>query len=193
MSQPLTVTQAEREPRRDLDLLVLDVVRIQAWERLLFIGCGDGWIVEEAWRRAVRAYACGLDMSPALVARAAELRGVPGKLEFSTWDGARLPCADESFHRVIATFTLQPPRDPAGVLVEMHRVLHPGGHVYLLEVDRRSARVPDDSVPPAFGAALRRAGFHDVREVARREVALERSGRATGTIVHARSGMAPAA
>lgn len=193
MSQPLTIIQAEQEPRRALDLVVLDVVKIQAWERLLFVGCGDGWIVEEAWRRALRAYACGLDRSPALVARAAELRGVPGKLEFGTWDGARLPCADGSFDRVVATFTLQPPGDPEGVLVEMHRVLQPGGHVYLLEVDRRTVGVPDHPAASAFGAALRRAGFRDVRELARREVTLEGSGRATGAVVHARSGTAPPA
>src|SRR5437588_786389 len=37
--------------------------------------CGDGWIVEEAWRRAQRAYVCGLDTSPAQVERARRLRG----------------------------------------------------------------------------------------------------------------------
>jgi ubiquinone/menaquinone biosynthesis C-methylase UbiE len=185
VSQPLAVPRVEREPHRDLDLLVLDTVKIQAWERLLFIGCGDGWIAEEAWRRALRAYAYGVDTSPTLVARAAELRGVPGKLEFGTWDGARLPCADDSFHRVVATFALQPPRDPAGVLVEMHRALQPGGHLYLLEVDRRSVSVPDHAAGPAFGAALWRAGFRAVRELARRDVALAWGERAMGAIVHA--------
>jgi len=48
VSQPLAVTRVEREPHRDLDLLVLDTVKSQAWERLLFVGCGDGWIAEEA-------------------------------------------------------------------------------------------------------------------------------------------------
>jgi hypothetical protein len=72
-------------------------------------------------------------------------------------------------------------------------VLEPGGHVYLLEVDRRSVGVPDHAAPPAFGAALQRAGFRDVHELARREVALERGGRATGAVVHARSGTTPAA
>src|SRR5437660_1388127 len=70
MSQPLAAAiNPDRDLQRGLDLLVLDAMRIQAWERLLFLQCGAGWIVEEAWRRALRVYACGLDTSPALVAR----------------------------------------------------------------------------------------------------------------------------
>ena len=186
MSQPLAVIETEeRDPRRDLDLFVLDAVTIQAWDRLLFIGCGDGWMVEEAWRRAVRAYACGVDTSPALVARATELRGVPGKLDFQTWDGQRLPFEDGAFQRVIAVFAMNAPLGPTGVLAEMHRVLEPRGHVYLLEIDRRAD--DDGATPPAFGAALHRAGFRDARELERKEVALGGEARATGAIVHARA------
>src|SRR5256885_3887969 len=108
MSQPLAAAiNPDRDLQRGLDLLVLDAMRIQAWERLLFLQCGAGWIVEEAWRRALRVYACGLDTSPALVARATELRGVPGKLEFRTWDGQRLPCPDGSFRSLVSTFALE--------------------------------------------------------------------------------------
>jgi len=164
--------------RRDLDLLVLDVATLQAWERLLFVGCGDGWIAEEAWRRVLRGYACGLDRSPALVARATELRAVPGRLEFATWDGSRLPCADSSFHRVFSTFALGPSTDLASVLAEMYRVLHPEGEIYLFELDRP---------PPAFAAALQQAGFLAPEELVRREIGRDGSGRATGVIVRARS------
>lgn len=183
MSQPLAVVDAE--PRRDLDLLVLDAVRIQAWERLLFVGCGDGWIAEEAWRRALRGYVQGLDTSAGLIARATALRGVPGKLEFLPWDGQRLPCADGSFHRVIAKFALLPSGNLAAMVGEMHRVLEPRGHLYLLEVERRAEG--DGATPPAFAAALHRAGFREMRELDRREVTLERGAHATGAIVHARA------
>src|SRR5258705_7666086 len=79
---------AERDQlQRARGLVLLDQGRIRAWERLLFVECGDGWVVEEAWRRARRGYACGVDRSAKLVARANALRAVPGALEFSTWDG----------------------------------------------------------------------------------------------------------
>ena len=187
MAHPLAVVEAEREPRRDLDLFVLDSVTIQAWDRLLFVGCGDGWIVEEAWRRALRAYACGIETSPPLVAQAAELRGVPGKLEFKTWDGERAPCEDGSFHRVIATLVLHAPRGagPGGMLAERHRVLEPRGHLYVFDVERRED--DDGATPPAFGAALHRAGFRDIRELGRRDIPLAPDAVATGAIVHARA------
>lgn len=111
VSQPAAIVEAAREPRRDLELFVLDAITIQAWDRLLFVGCGDGWIVEEAWRRAVRAYACGVDVSPELVTRAAALRGM-----------------------------------------ELHRVLEPRGHLYLLDIDRRDVML--DGGDPAAGVIV---------------------------------------
>src|SRR5690242_2425515 len=153
MAQPLAVVEAEREPRRDLDLFVLDKVTIQAWDRVLFVGCGDGWIVEQGWRRALRAYACGIETSAPLVAQAAELRGVPGKLEFKTWDG--------------------------------QRALEPRGHLYVFDIDRRTD--DEGATPPAFGAALHRAGFRDIRELCRRDIPLAPDAVATGAIVHARA------
>jgi SAM-dependent methyltransferase len=185
MAQPLAVVEAEREPRRDLDLFVLDNVTIQAWDRVLFVGCGDGWIVEQGWRRAPRAYACGIETSAPLVAQAAELRGVPGKLEFKTWDGQRAPCEDGAFHRVIATLALHAPRGPGGILAELHRVLEPRGHLYVFDIDRRTD--DEGATPPAFGAALHRAGFRDIRELCRRDIPLAPDAVATGAIVHARA------
>jgi len=120
---------------RERDLRLLDAVRIKAFERLLFLGCGDGWIAEEAWRRGVRVYVCGLDSSPDLIAHATALRGLPGKVDFRTWDERRIPFPNASFDRVFGIFTLQRAHDAATVLEEMRRVLAPGGELCLLEGD----------------------------------------------------------
>ena len=136
--------------RRALDLLVLDQLRIEAWHRLLFLECGDGWIVEEAWRRAPRAYACGLDRSQAHVELATRLREVPGRLEFRTWDGWRLPLPDRGFDHVMASFPLTRPTGSASWLLEAHRVLRPDGDLYVLNA------VSSD---PACRQALADAGF----------------------------------
>jgi len=181
VSQPSVVLDPTSDPRRHWDLRLLDVSRIRAWERLLFVQCGDGWIVEEAWRRLLKGVACGLDTDPAHVARATELRGVPGKLEFKTWDGVRLPCPSQSFHRVLSTFALEGCGDPAGLLREMHRVLQPGGELFLLEVPRHPGGA-------AFTAALQLAGFHESHELLRDGPA---EADPAGVIVRARQ--APAA
>jgi ubiquinone/menaquinone biosynthesis C-methylase UbiE len=157
-SQPLALDTAELPARRGLDLLVLDLVRIQAWDRILFVECGDGWIAEEAWRRALRAYVCGLDTSVAQVERAKQLREVGGKLEFMPWDGRTLPVPDAVFNRVVAIFSPAPPQPTPGVLRDLRRVLRAEGEAYLLH--------------PAAGDAdlrltLAQAGWTDVCELAR--------------------------
>jgi ubiquinone/menaquinone biosynthesis C-methylase UbiE len=163
--------------QRARGLLLLDQGRIRAWERLLFVECGDGWIVEEAWRRARRGYACGVDRSAALVARANALRAVPGALEFKTWDGSRLPYPSGLFQHVMSTVTMDRGADPMVALGEMHRVLQPGGDVELLSL-------PELAAP--LLVMLGRAGFHDAEEVARCDI--DGSGeRAAATLVHARA------
>lgn len=139
---------------RGLDLSVLDCVKIQAWDRVLFVQCGDGWIVEEAWRRAQRAYVCGLDMSPVHVEVAKHLREVPGRLEFGIWDGRHLPLPDGAFGRVVLDLTRTPLAD--GLLREVSRVLQASGEAYLL-------------VPASCAGRLREALGPVAHEVARWE------------------------
>lgn len=170
-AQPLSV-DTDAGARRTLSSFVLDRVRIQAWDRILFVQCDDGWIVEEAWRRAQRAYVCGLDTSAALVDYARQMREVPGKLEFKTWDGQRLPEPDRPFDRVVVTVAAGEPRDPARLLDDVRRVLRAGGDVYLLH-------------PVSFAADIRRTlaqtGFVEVRELARYDDQ-------TAVLIHARAG-----
>ncbi len=114
------------------DLGLLENVRLRGCERLLFVDCGDGWLAEEAWRRMVKGYVCGVDRSPRLVARATRLRGVRGKLEFATWDGRHLPYPDASFDSVVWRRDFGGWAEPAHVLCEMRRVVRAGGQVYLV-------------------------------------------------------------
>jgi len=163
------------EGRRALDLFVLDRVKIQAWDRTLFLQCGDGWIVEEAWRRAVRAYVCGLDTSDADVALATQLREVPGKVEFKTWDGRCLPVPDRAFDRVVA---ILPPLDATAALIrDLGRVLRTNGDLYLVYASSVDGDVRD---------ALAQAGWLRAREIAR-------SGDELVVLLHARGSEAPGA
>ena len=157
-SQPVALEDVEVPARRRLELRVLDQMRIQAWDRMLFVECGDGWIAEEAWRRAVRAYVCGLDTSLDHVARARQLREVRGKLEFMPWDGRTLPVPDAGFDRVVAIFSPAPAPDAVALLRDVRRVLRAEGEAYVLH-------------PVAGDGDLRRtlaqAGWADVCELAR--------------------------
>jgi demethylmenaquinone methyltransferase/2-methoxy-6-polyprenyl-1,4-benzoquinol methylase len=52
---------------------------------------------------------------------------------FRQGDGLALPLADASFDAITISFGLRNMADRAKALAEMHRVLRPGGHLYVLE------------------------------------------------------------
>ncbi len=54
-------------------------------------------------------------------------------LTFQPGDGLNLPAADASFDAVTLSFGLRNMADRARALAEIHRVLRPGGHLFLLE------------------------------------------------------------
>ncbi|UCG85407.1 MAG: methyltransferase domain-containing protein [Gemmatimonadota bacterium] len=118
--------------------LLLDQIPLRAWSRTLFVESGIGWSAEEAWRRMGRGYVCGVDASRKMTELAQRLRGVEGRLEFKHWNAMTLSFPDGSFDTVITSFAFHRYFDPVAVLREMHRVLRPGGHVYILEPNRKS-------------------------------------------------------
>ena len=123
---------------REVHHLLLDQIPLKAWSRALFVESGIGWSAEEAWRRMGRGYVCGVDASVEMTELAQRLRGVEGQLEFKHWDAVELSFADSTFDMVVASFAFHRYFDPAAILREMHRVLRPGGFVYLLEPNRKS-------------------------------------------------------
>lgn len=104
----------------------------------------------------VRGRACGLSESPQLVELAAQLRGVPGSVEFHAWDGTRFPLPDRSFDRVISCASWSAYREPVAVLHEVARVLHPGGTAYLIDGDGATTSAD-------LGRLLSDAGLLEVR------------------------------
>ena len=154
-------------PRRAAELALLDALPIRGCDRLLFVECGDGWVAEEAWRRMAKGYVCGVDRSVKLVARATQLRSVPGRLEFRTWDGRHLALPDSSFDRVVSRFVSEDASERVPALQEARRVLRPGGELYLFErdgdgvelrrlVERLGFVDVEEPAPPAIGPGARR-------------------------------------
>ncbi|HEV8509916.1 MAG TPA: class I SAM-dependent methyltransferase [Gemmatimonadales bacterium] len=162
---------------RSFELLFLDQIRIDGWDQVLFLECGDGWVAEEAWRRMGKGYVCGLSVSLQDVDAAVRLRGVPGRLEFKTWSGEGLPLPDRSFDRVIVCVPWSTFREPSTVLAEVARVLRPNGAAYLC----------DGPVP---AAALRRlltdVGLMEVTQDGCRTVLRIQGDASAPRVIHAR-------
>lgn len=110
----------------------------QAW---LDVACGPG-IVSRALAGRVGAVV-GVDLTPAMVAKAtAEAAGLPG-LRFVEGDAAALPFPEAAFDGAVTRFSLHHIPAPARVVREMARVVRPGGTVavadHLTSADPRTA------------------------------------------------------
>jgi SAM-dependent methyltransferase len=102
--------------------------------RVLDIGCGVGWVLSEAQIQG-NPLLVGLDYSlealhgveggPRLLEE-----GVDREIRFVAGDGQALPFADSSFDVVIGHVSM-PYMDTGRALREIHRVLVPGGSIFL--------------------------------------------------------------
>ena len=119
---------------------ILSLVSPQAGETVVDIGCGTGTLAVLA-KRAVgpTGQVCGIDASPAMIARArskAQKAGVD--LRFQNAAAQALPFPDASFDVALSTLMLHHLGRNARrqLACEMRRVIKPGGRVLVVDFAR---------------------------------------------------------
>ena len=106
-----------------------DTLGVRAGERVLDLGCGFGRHAFESARRGADVVACDRSL--------AELKDVTGMFKALAYDtssatngdATRLPFADASFDRIIASEVLEHVPDDSAAFRELARVLRPGGTI----------------------------------------------------------------
>lgn len=111
-----------------------DRLGLRPGERLLDLGCGFGRHAFEAVRRGAHVVACDLSDAElkdvrAMFAAMAEAGELPEEASatVANGDACRLPFADASFDRVVASEVLEHVPDDTVAMAELCRVLRPGG------------------------------------------------------------------
>ncbi len=117
-------------------MLTVDYSRLglRAGDRLLDVGCGAGRHAYEAARRGAHVvpFDYAYDELPAVQAMLGALRA-EGETPADTWsagvngDACKLPFADGTFDRIIASEVFEHVPDDAAAFAELARVLRPGG------------------------------------------------------------------
>jgi len=97
--------------------------------KVLEVGSGTGRLAVRLAREAPGMTLTGVDISDAMVERAARRASVASlseRVRFEVGDVAALPLPDQEFDGVVSTLSLHHWPNPAKGLVEIHRVLKPG-------------------------------------------------------------------
>lgn len=111
--------------------------RLRASDRLLDVGVGPGTITVDFARRLPDGWVTGIDSAEPAVAATQSLAAAHGvtNVTIETGNAYALRFADTSFDVAHAHQVLQHLSDPVAALVEMRRVVRPGGLVAVRDAD----------------------------------------------------------
>jgi SAM-dependent methyltransferase len=159
---------------------VLELLRPTRGEEILDVGSGPGFLLRSiAEAVGPDGAARGLDPAPAMNAMAREHCAGVDWVSIDEGGAEALPYAAGSFDAVVSTQVYEYVADVAGALVEVRRVLRPGGRVVILDTDWDSViwhaadpelhrrvmaaweeHLVDPHLPRTLPGLLERAGFH---------------------------------
>lgn len=115
--------------------LAIGALDLRAASRVLDVGCGTGEAVLRLAPRLTAGRACGIDIAPAMIARARSKipPALAGRTEFRRAAADAIPYGDGAFDHVLCTNSFHHYADPRRALAEIRRVLAPGGQFVVLE------------------------------------------------------------
>jgi ubiquinone/menaquinone biosynthesis C-methylase UbiE len=139
--------------------------RPQAGASLLDIGTGPGRLLRELSAVRPDLRLTGIDLSPSMIAVAREQLAAVAletSVRLDVGDGAQMPYPDKSFDLVVSTVSMHHWQDPARVVTEAHRVLRPGGRLWVYDFVLMRFPAFTTSVQATFGTpparTIRRLG-----------------------------------
>jgi SAM-dependent methyltransferase len=158
----------------DVVAQVLERLHVAPGERVLDLGCGNGWATRKIAQMAAGVQAIGVDCSPEMIARAEALHSLTIRARYDLGSIEKLDFKDGSFSRVFSMEALYYCSDLDAALRESLRVLKPTGQAdvvvdYFKENPASAAWAATMNLPLQWLGAeewrsrFERAGFVNVR------------------------------
>lgn len=142
---------------REGNARTLAMLGVQAGDRVLEIGFGNGRAAPDVIAQAADVRYEGIDISPTMVDEARRFNAAlvaAGRAGFHLASAERMPFDDAAFDRAFSTGVIHFWQDALAPLRELYRVLRPGGRAVLGALDARAAPA---FARPEFGFHLRSA------------------------------------
>ena len=105
---------------------------IKPGERILDLGCGNGWATRMLAQSNAGVQAIGVDASPKMITRADELHSFTIRARYDFGSFEDLECGDAEFDRVFSMEAVYYAKDLEKTLAEAFRVLKPSGRADIL-------------------------------------------------------------
>ena len=116
----------------DVARQVIAKMGIKAGQQVLDLGCGNGWATRLLAKSSPGGRAVGVDVSPAMVARAEALHSLTIRARYEVMPFEQLTFKDGQFDRAFSIEALYYAADLARALAEIQRVLKPLGTLDLI-------------------------------------------------------------
>ena len=127
---------------------VVNALALAPGEHVLDIGVGPGLLAFDMAAAVGReGRVCGIDISEPMVAMSKKRCAAQPWAEFGVADAMKLPYRDESFDAVVSTQVYEYLPDIPAALMEVHRVLRPGGRVAILDADYGTLAINTEDAP----------------------------------------------
>lgn len=132
-------------------------MNVQPDERILEIGCGDGWACRRLAAAAPQGLLIGLDKSNDNVREARALSTAFENILYVWSSAEQIPWQEDFFTAALCVDSIDAFDDLDQALAELHRVLAPAGRLWIINSIERQARPTED-----YLALLRQHRFEEV-------------------------------
>jgi len=120
------------EGHGDVVRQVIEKLGIRPGEKVLDLGCGNGWATRLLAQTNAGVQAIGVDASKKMIARADELHSYTIRARYDHGSFETLDFKDADFDRLFSMEALYYASDLGKTLAEAFRVLKPGGHAAVI-------------------------------------------------------------
>jgi ubiquinone/menaquinone biosynthesis C-methylase UbiE len=124
--------EGEKMENHHLDITqkALRLMHLQPSDKVLDLGCGSGWASRLLAKEAGEV--TGLDVSDEMVKQAAASSKNFANTKFLWGSAQKIPCADNSFDKMLSVESFYYYADQDAALDEIFRVMAPGGRIFIL-------------------------------------------------------------